>query len=120
MVIITNVSQVAGPNIGLPAEGSQMRKINGKYYLMNITWPKGDMRTQIISRSDKLTGPYESKVIFKYKGIAQGCLIDTPTGEWYAFLFQDHGAVGRIPYLVPMKWEDGCLYWVLMEKRQTL
>ena len=43
------------------------------------------MRTQIISRSDKLTGPYESKVALKYKGIAQGGLIDTPSGEWYAF-----------------------------------
>ncbi len=107
MVIITNVSRVAGANIGLPAEGSQMNKINGKYYLMNITWPKGDMRTQLISRSDKLTGPYESKVALKYKGIAQGCLIDTPTGELYAFLFQDYGAVGRIPYLVPAKWENG-------------
>lgn len=41
MVIITNLSRVAGTNIGLPAEGSQMNKINGKYYLMNITWPRG-------------------------------------------------------------------------------
>jgi len=29
-VIITNATRVAGPNVGLPAEGSQMRKINGK------------------------------------------------------------------------------------------
>ena len=34
-------------------------------------------------------------------------IIDTPPGDWYAYLFQDHGAVGRIPYLVPVKWEDG-------------
>jgi beta-xylosidase len=39
--------------------------------------------------------------------VAQGGLIDTPAGEWYAYLFQDHGAVGRIPYLVPVTWEDG-------------
>jgi len=39
--------------------------------------------------------------------VAQGSLIDTPTGEWFAYLFRDFGAVGRIPYLVPMKWEDG-------------
>ena len=25
-----------------------------------------------------------------------------PQGDWYAYLFQDHGAVGRIPYLVPV------------------
>ena len=106
MVIITNASRVAGPNIGLPAEGSQMHKINGKYYLMNITWPKGGMRTEIIFRAEKITGPYEGRIALQDKGIAQGGLVDTPDGKWYAMLFQDHGAVGRIPYLVPVKWMD--------------
>jgi beta-xylosidase len=106
-VIITNASRVAGPNIGLPAEGSQMRKINGKYYLLNITWPKGGMRTQLVHRSDKLTGPYEGRVALADAGVAQGCLIDTPHGDWYAMLFQDHGAVGRAPFLVPVHWQDG-------------
>lgn len=106
-VVIKNASAVAGPNIGLPAEGSQMLKINGKYYVMNITWPRNGMRTQIIHRADRITGPYEGKVILQDQGIAQGCLVDTPDGKWYAMLFQDHGAVGRIPFLVPVKWEDG-------------
>jgi beta-xylosidase len=105
-VIIRNASAVAGRNIGLPAEGSQLRKINGKYYVMNITWPRNDMRTQIVHRADKITGPYEGRVVLHDQGVAQGCLIDTPKGDWYALLFQDHGAVGRIPYLVPVKWED--------------
>jgi beta-xylosidase len=106
-VIITNASRVAGPNVGLPAEGSQMRKINGKYYLSNITWPRGGMRTQLIHRSDKLTGPYEGRVALSDAGVAQGGLIDTPQGDWYALLFQDHGAVGRTPFLVPVNWKDG-------------
>ncbi len=105
-VIIPNASEVAGGIVGLPAEGSQFRKINGKYYLCNITWPRRDMRTEIIHRADKITGPYEGRVLFHDQGIAQGGLIDTPKGEWYAYLFQDHGAVGRIPYLVPVKWTD--------------
>lgn len=105
-VIIRNASAVAGRNIGLPAEGSQLRKINGKYYVMNITWPRNDMRTQIVHRADKITGPYEGRVVLHDQGVAQGCLIDTPEGDWYALLFQDHGAVGRIPYLVPVKWEN--------------
>ena len=46
-VIITNASAVAGPNVGLNAEGSQMRKINGKYYLFNITWPRGDRKSVV-------------------------------------------------------------------------
>ena len=106
-VVITNASRVAGPNIGLPAEGSQMCKINGKYYLFNITWPRGGMRTVIVHRADKITGPYEGRVALQDKGVAQGGLIDTPQGDWYAYLFRDYGAVGRIPYLVPVQWEDG-------------
>jgi beta-xylosidase len=106
-VIITNASRVAGPNIGLPAEGAQLRKIRGKYYLCLITWPRGGMRTQLIFRADRLTGPYEGRVALQDQGVAQGGLIDTPQGDWYAMLFQDHGAVGRVPFLVPVKWEDG-------------
>ena len=106
-VIITNAGAVAGSNIMLNAEGSQMFKINGKYYLFNITWPRGGMRTVIVHRADKITGPYEGRVALQDKGVAQGGLLDTPQGDWYAYLFQDHGAVGRIPYLVPVKWKDG-------------
>ncbi|MBN2137556.1 MAG: glycoside hydrolase 43 family protein [Sedimentisphaerales bacterium] len=106
-VIIPNAGKVAGPNIGLPAEGSQIRKINGRYYIMNITWPRGGMRTAIVHRADNIAGPYEGKVALQDQGIAQGGLIDTPGGDWYAFLFQDHDAVGRVPYIVPVKWEDG-------------
>ncbi|MGA4645723.1 glycoside hydrolase 43 family protein [Limisphaera sp. 4302-co] len=105
-VIISNASRVAGPNIGLPAEGSQLRKIRGKYYLNLITWPRGGMRTQLIFRADRLTGPYEGRVALQDQGVAQGGLIDTPDGRWYAMLFQDHGAVGRTPFLVPVHWED--------------
>jgi beta-xylosidase len=106
-VIIPNASLVAGPNVGLGAEGSQLFKVDGKYYLFNITWPKNDMRTVLVHRADKITGPYEGRVVFKDRGIAQGGLIDTPEGDWYAYLFEDHGAVGRIPYLVPVTWQDG-------------
>jgi len=105
-VVITNASAVAGTNIGLPAEGSQLLKVNGKYYLFNIVWPRGGMRTVTVHRADKITGPYEGRVVLQDKGVAQGSIIDTPTGEWFAYLFRDYGAVGRIPYLVPMKWED--------------
>ncbi len=106
-VIIPNATLVAGPNAGLPAEGSQLFKINGKYYLFSITWPRGGMRTELVFRADKITGPYEGRIALADQGVAQGGLIDTPDGGWYAYLFQDHGAVGRTPFLVPVKWEDG-------------
>ena len=105
-VLIENASAPSG-NGGLGAEGSQLFKVNGKYYIFNITWPAGGMRTVNIHRADKITGPYEGKVGFQDKGVAQGGLIDTPDGKWYAYLFRDFGAVGRIPYLVPVKWENG-------------
>ena len=88
-------------------EGSQLFKVKGKYYLFNITWPRGGMRTVVIHRADKLTGPWEGRVALQDLGVAQGGLIDMPNGTWYAYLFRDFGSVGRIPYLVPVKWEDG-------------
>lgn len=106
-VVITNAHSVVTANVGLVAEGSQLLKVNGKYYLFNICWPRGGMRTVVIHRADQLTGPWEGRLGLQDKGVAQGCMIDTPNGEWFAYLFQDSGAVGRIPYLVPMKWEDG-------------
>jgi len=105
-VIIRNANAPAGPNVGLPAEGNQLFKIHGKYYLFNIAWPRGGMRTVIIHRADKITGPYEGRVGLQDQGVAQGGLIDTPQGDWYAYLFQDHGAVGRVPFLVPVRWEN--------------
>ncbi len=106
-VIIENAGLPAGDNLMLPAEGSQLFKVNGKYYLFNITWPRGGMRTVIIHRADKITGPYEGRLALQDKGVAQGGLIDTPDGKWFAYLFRDNGAVGRIPYMVPVSWEDG-------------
>lgn len=105
-VIIENANTPSGNN-GLPAEGSQLFKINGRYYLFNITWPRGGMRTVVIHRAAAITGPYEGRVGLQHLGVAQGGLIDSPGGNWYAYLFRDFGAVGRIPYLVPVQWEDG-------------
>jgi hypothetical protein len=106
-VIIRNASAVAGPNIGLRAEGSQLFKVDGRYYLFNITWPRGGMRTALVHRADRITGPWEGRVALQDQGVAQGGLIDTPDGRWFAYLFQDHGAVGRTPWLVPVKWAEG-------------
>lgn len=107
-VVIENTTaptdSIAASNLG---EGSQLFKVNGKYYLFNITWPRGGMRTVVIHRGDKLTGPWEGRIALQDLGVAQGGLIDKPDGTWYSYLFRDYGAVGRIPYLVPVKWVDG-------------
>ncbi|MDQ6812526.1 MAG: glycoside hydrolase 43 family protein [Bacteroidota bacterium] len=106
-VLIQDASAPAGNNINLRAEGSQLFKVNGKYYLFNITWPRGGMRTVVIHRADKISGPWQGKLGLQDLGVAQGGLISTPKGDWYAYLFRDYGAVGRIPYLVPVTWLDG-------------
>ena len=105
-ILIEDVTIPSGGNSGL-GEGSQLFKVNGKYYLFNITWPRGGMRTVVIHRADKITGPYEGKLGFQDLGVAQGGMIDTPDGRWFAYLFRDSGSVGRIPYLVPIQWENG-------------
>ncbi|WP_163399778.1 glycoside hydrolase family 43 protein [Flavobacterium fluviatile] len=112
-VIIENASKPAGDNIMLGSEGSQLFKVNGKYYLFNICWPKGGMRTVVIHRADNINGPWEGKIGLQDLGVAQGGLIDTPDGRWFSYLFRDFGAVGRIPYLVPVKWENG---WPILGK----
>ncbi len=107
--VVENVNALFGDDQGgLKGEGSQLFKVNGRYYLFNIASPGSRWsRTVTIHRADRITGPYEGRVVLEDRGIAQGGLIDTPGGKWYAYLFQDHGAVGRIPWLVPVRWEDG-------------
>ena len=106
-VLIENASAPAGDKIMLGAEGSQLFKIRGKYYLFNICWPRAGMRTVIIHLADKITGPWEGRIGLQDLGVAQGGLIDTPDGRWFSYLFRDNGGVGRIPYLVPVEWKDG-------------
>ncbi|PZX17239.1 beta-xylosidase [Breznakibacter xylanolyticus] len=106
-VIIENASAPAGSNIMLKAEGTQLFKHQGKYYIFNITWPHNSMRTVVVHRADQIGGPYEGKLLLQDKGVAQGSIIDMPDGRWFAYLFRDFGAVGRIPYLVPMTWDNG-------------
>lgn len=105
-VLIENANIPAGDNIMLPSEGSQLFKVNGKYYLFNICWPKDGIRTVIIHKADAISGPWEGKIGLQDLGVAQGGLIDTPDGRWFSYLFRDAGGVGRIPYLVPVKWEN--------------
>lgn len=96
----------------IKGEGAHIQKINGKYYISMIGWyinGKGkyaDGRMQICFRSDSLTGKYERKEVLNDRGIAQGGLIDTEDGSWYALLFKDSGSVGRIPCLVPVTWDQ--------------
>jgi len=106
-VLIPESSRIAGTNFYVPAEGAHIHKVNGWYYVFLISWPVGGMRTQLVYRADSLNGTYEGRIALRYNGIAQGGIVDTPGGDWVAMLFQDCGSVGRIPFLMPVKWEEG-------------
>ncbi|MBO9599202.1 MAG: glycoside hydrolase 43 family protein [Cohnella sp.] len=95
-------------------EGAHLYKINGKYvaFFIHITKASG-RRTQACYVADSLEGEFTGGDVFNddmgyfNSGVAQGGIVDTPGGDWYAVLFQDHGAVGRIPVLVPLRFEEG-------------
>ena len=93
-------------------EGSRAIKHNGKYYLLMISWPNGGKRRQVCYRADKITGPYEKKVILEadfggFPYVGQGCIVDDAKGNWYGVIFQDRGGVGRVLTLMPCRWVDG-------------
>lgn len=98
--------------VPLGYEGSHLYKVNGKYVLTLIHWPQGKMRTESCFTSDKLDGEWKGGDVLCHDmgdfgaGVAQGGIVDTPDGKWYAMLFQDHGAQGRMPCLVPVNWKD--------------
>ena len=111
--IIIEKADAGGPG-GLPAEGSHFYKLNGFYYIFLIAWPnpRVDRRLELCYRASHVEGPYEGRVVldddmgYDLCGVAQGGIVDTPDGDWYAMLFQDHGSVGRIPVLVPVTWKE--------------
>lgn len=96
-------------------KGAHFYKINGQYYLFLLQWPKTGKarRMQLCFQADSLEAEFVcNKVLdddggYHNQGIAQGGIVDTPTGKWYAMLAQDYGAVGRIPVLVPIRFEQG-------------
>ncbi|SCZ77299.1 glycoside hydrolase family 43 protein [Pseudobutyrivibrio xylanivorans] len=102
--------------IMLRCEGCRAYVRSGYIYLCFIEWPSegnGNFRRrEICYRSKTLESPFERQIIFdddmgdNNRGIAQGVLIEGYDNKWYSMLFQDHGAVGRIPYLIPMTWEN--------------
>lgn len=120
---ILDYTQADNPSQGLRAEGYHGYKIGDYYYIFMIQGGRAEVwRQEIVWRTKSLTdGLWEVKKVLvgsmvnadgtkhmKSTGVAQGGIIDTPDGQWYALLFEDQGACGRMPVLVNMKWgEDG-------------
>lgn len=95
-------------------EGCHMYKHNGRYYLFSChAFQAGSkIKEQVCMLADSLDGQFIPKTIIKDDmgyhnyGVAQGGMIQTPAGEWYCFMFQDRGALGRAPMLMPMTFDE--------------
>ncbi|MBP5603436.1 MAG: family 43 glycosylhydrolase [Treponema sp.] len=91
-------------------EGSHLYKINGRYYNFMIHIPKGKMRTEACFVADQIEGPWTGGDVLCSdlgnwnSGVAQGGIVQDKEGKWFGILFQDHGALGRIPVLVPVEF----------------
>ncbi len=94
-------------------EGTHFYKINGIYYLFFIHAGSGEwFRSEWCYRGNSLTDEFTGIEVLKddrgycNQGVAQGGIVETPDGEFYSVLFQDSGAVGRMPILIPVKFEN--------------
>ena len=99
------------PGDFLGYEGSHLYKINGKYVLFLIHSRQREWyRTHACFVADNLEGVWAGGEVYYgdldnlHSGPAQGGVVDTPDGRWFSVVFQDRGAVGRIPVLIPVTW----------------
>ena len=101
-------------NKQLGYEGSHLYKIDGRYYLFLIHSERERwMRNEACFIADSLEGEFTGGDVLSDDmglspmGVAQGGIVDDGRGNWYAVLFQDSGAIGRIPAVVPVTFEEG-------------
>lgn len=100
------------PGNGLGLEGCHLYKINGRYYAFFIhSLPKRWVRVEAAFMSDRIDeGWHGGDVIVdefdNTSGVAQGGIVETPSGNYYGVIFADRGAAGRIPNLVPMHFDE--------------
>ncbi len=100
--------------VNLGYEGSHLYKKDGMYYLFTCHMlAYGTYRkSQVCFIADSLEGEFRGKCIidddmgYHNLGVAQGGMVDTPEGDWYCFMFQDRGALGRSPFMMPMTFDE--------------
>ena len=97
----------------LGLEGSHIYKIDGKYYVFMIHSLRDRWRrVEAMYAAESLEGEFVGGDIFDNdlgimdSGIAQGGIVKGSLGD-HMIMFQDSGAVGRVPVVVPFEWKDG-------------
>jgi xylan 1,4-beta-xylosidase len=114
------------PGLG---EGHHLYKIKGKYY--DISAIPGAHTDQMVARADSIDGPWTVERMVQGESLGvpsqaplrpngrrinpndrgltlhQGGMVNTPSGQWWSIIMQDHGSIGRMIALVPITWDNG-------------
>ena len=118
MRVLDKGTTIVDDPVHLPVlEGPKLYKRDGYYYIFA---PFGGVNTgaQVVLRSRRIYGPYESRVVLaqgdtKINGPHQGAYVETPAGQGWFVHFQFDGAHGRIVHLEPVRWQDA---WPIIGK----
>lgn len=107
-----------GQGDGPGLEGARIYKIHGKYYLFATNLQEEGGGTVLYCFcSDDLDGtfqggsvseegsPSEDGLPAEEDGLTWGGPVEADDGSWFAVAMQDGGAAGRMPTLVPLRWE---------------
>jgi beta-xylosidase len=112
--------------VGKMGEGHHLYKIKGKYY--DVSAIPGGNTDQMVARADSIDGPWKVERMVEGESLGvpsraplrpnarpnpndrgltlhQGGIVDTPSGEWWGIIMQDHGSIGRMVALVPITWD---------------
>lgn len=117
-------------------EGHHLYKINGKYFdvsaipgahtdqvVARADSIDGPWQVERMVRSESLGVPTQNSVRANRTDqtftvahndpdsgggltLHQGGIVDTPGGEWWSVIMQDHGSIGRMVALVPITWDN--------------
>lgn len=112
----TNIDRTAKAKVVIEApagferqfQGSRAYKRDGWYYVFN----HGN-GIQFVSRSRDIWGPYETQVFLDSEGnragagVHRGGIVETQTGETWAFMLHDRDHLGRNVMLFPISWKKG-------------
>jgi beta-xylosidase len=115
--------QMNAPGMG---EGHHLYKIQGKYY--DVSAIPGAQTDQMVAKADSIDGPWQVERMVQSESLGvpsraplrgsgpspndrgltlhQGGMVDTPSGQWWSIIMQDHGSIGRMVALVPITWDN--------------
>jgi alpha-N-arabinofuranosidase len=108
-------------------EAPHLYKIDGYYYLMCAEGGTSTMHSEVIFRSDRVTGPYvpwAGNPILTQRDLpadrpnpitcaGHADLVQTPSGDWHAVFLAcrpyegGHYNTGRETFMLPVQWVDG-------------